>query len=90
MASIEVKVKKLDAELARYKEQMSKLRNGPGKARIRNLWIHPLEYVDLNASGTERHTTTSSQDTEAEEDVRITDGATHAADFQHGVCCPGD
>ena len=31
MQSIEVKVKKLDAELARYKEQMSKLRNGPGK-----------------------------------------------------------
>ena len=31
MASIEVKIKKLDGELARYKEQMSKLRNGPGK-----------------------------------------------------------
>jgi charged multivesicular body protein 5 len=31
MASIEVKVKKLDGELARYKEQMNKLRNGPGK-----------------------------------------------------------
>ena len=31
IASIEVKVKKLDGELARYKDQMSKLRNGPGK-----------------------------------------------------------
>jgi hypothetical protein len=31
MSTIEVKVKKLDGELARYKEQMSKLRNGPGK-----------------------------------------------------------
>ncbi|KAI0832599.1 vacuolar protein sorting-associated protein 60 [Trametes gibbosa] len=31
MASIEVKVKKLDGELARYKEQMARLRNGPGK-----------------------------------------------------------
>lgn len=31
MASIEVKVRKLDGELARYKEQMSKLRPGPGK-----------------------------------------------------------
>jgi charged multivesicular body protein 5 len=31
MASIEVKIRKLDAELARYKEQMSKLRPGPGK-----------------------------------------------------------
>lgn len=30
-ATIEVKIKKLDGELARYKEQMSKLRNGPGK-----------------------------------------------------------
>ena len=29
--AIEVKIKKLDGELARYKEQMSKLRNGPGK-----------------------------------------------------------
>jgi len=33
MASIEVKVRKLDGELARYKDQMSKLRNGPGKVR---------------------------------------------------------
>lgn len=31
VASIEVKIKKLDGELGRYKEQMSKLRNGPGK-----------------------------------------------------------
>ena len=31
MASIEVKIKKLDGELARYKEQMGRLRNGPGK-----------------------------------------------------------
>lgn len=31
MASIEVKVRKLDGELARYKEQMGKLRDGPGK-----------------------------------------------------------
>ena len=29
--AIEVKIKKLEAELVRYKEQMSKLRNGPGK-----------------------------------------------------------
>ncbi len=31
--SIEVKIKKLDGELNRYKEQMSKLKNGPGKVR---------------------------------------------------------
>jgi charged multivesicular body protein 5 len=35
MASIEVKIKKLDAELGRYKEQMAKLKNGPGKVRFR-------------------------------------------------------
>ena len=29
--AIEVKIKKLDGELTRYKEQMSKLRSGPGK-----------------------------------------------------------
>lgn len=31
MSSIEVKIRKLDGELSRYKEQMNKLRNGPGK-----------------------------------------------------------
>ena len=34
MGSIEVKIKKPDGELARYKEQMAKLRNGPGKVRV--------------------------------------------------------
>lgn len=38
MQSIEVKVKKLDAELGRYKEQMSKLRSGPGKV-MKFIWI---------------------------------------------------
>lgn len=33
VGSIEVKIKKLDGELGRYKEQMSKLRPGPGKVR---------------------------------------------------------
>ena len=37
IASIEVKIKKLDGELARYKEQMSKLRPGPGKVRFTRL-----------------------------------------------------
>lgn len=36
MASIEVKVRKLDGELARYKEQMGKLRGGPGKVIYSN------------------------------------------------------
>ncbi|KAG8218565.1 Snf7-domain-containing protein [Butyriboletus roseoflavus] len=34
IASIEVNIKKLDGELMRYKEQMNKLRNGPGKRAI--------------------------------------------------------
>ncbi|TFK71765.1 vacuolar protein sorting-associated protein 60 [Pluteus cervinus] len=34
MASVEVKIRKLDGELSRYKEQMSKMRNGPGKNAI--------------------------------------------------------
>lgn len=39
MASIEVKVRKLDGELGRYKEQMSKLRNGPGKVPSNDLTL---------------------------------------------------
>ena len=35
MSSIEVKIRKLDGELSKYKEQMNKLRNGPGKVRTR-------------------------------------------------------
>jgi charged multivesicular body protein 5 len=31
MGSVQVKIRKLDGELARYKEQMAKLRSGPGK-----------------------------------------------------------
>ena len=83
MASIEVKVKKLDAELARYKDQMSKLRNGPGKVHLGS----PNDFLfGLNVTHTECDTTTSTQDAETEEDVRITDGAAHAANVQHGVC----
>ncbi|PPQ65597.1 hypothetical protein CVT26_000546 [Gymnopilus dilepis] len=43
MASIEVKVRKLDGELARYKEQMSKLRNGPGKNAIQQRALRTLK-----------------------------------------------
>ncbi|KAK1231836.1 Vacuolar protein-sorting-associated protein 60 [Marasmius sp. AFHP31] len=42
-ASIEVKIKKLDGELARYKEQMSKLRNGPGKNAIQQRALRTLK-----------------------------------------------
>jgi charged multivesicular body protein 5 len=37
MSSIEVKIKKLDGELGRYKDQMSKLRNGPGRVNFLHL-----------------------------------------------------
>ncbi|KAF8076617.1 vacuolar protein sorting-associated protein 60 [Lyophyllum atratum] len=43
VASIEVKVRKLDAELGRYKEQMSKLRNGPGKNAIQQRALRTLK-----------------------------------------------
>ncbi|CAG8486730.1 10774_t:CDS:2 [Paraglomus occultum] len=33
--AVEVKIKKYDAELARYKEQMNKMRDGPGKNAIK-------------------------------------------------------
>ena len=35
IGSIEVKIKKLDADLVKYREQMKPLREGPGKVRSR-------------------------------------------------------
>ncbi|KAF7332274.1 Vacuolar protein sorting-associated protein 60 [Mycena kentingensis (nom. inval.)] len=43
IASIEVKIKKLDGELGRYKEQMAKLRNGPGKNAIQQRALRTLK-----------------------------------------------
>ncbi|EKM80009.1 hypothetical protein AGABI1DRAFT_113246 [Agaricus bisporus var. burnettii JB137-S8] len=43
MASIEVKVRKLDGELARYKDQMSKMRGGPGKEAIQQRALRTLK-----------------------------------------------
>lgn len=43
VGSIEVKIRKLDGELARYKEQMSKLRNGPGKDAIQQRALRTLK-----------------------------------------------
>jgi len=50
MASIEIKVRKLDGELARYKEQMAKLRNGPGKVSAAQSLCISLSYHLLLAS----------------------------------------
>jgi len=43
ISAIEVKVKKLDGELLRYKDQMSRLRPGPGKAAIQERAIRVLK-----------------------------------------------
>ncbi|KAM5535515.1 hypothetical protein V8D89_010852 [Ganoderma adspersum] len=50
MASIEVKIKKLDGELARYKEQMGRLRNGPGKNAIQERALRTLKQKRLYES----------------------------------------
>jgi len=50
MQSVEVKIKKLDAELGRYKEQMSKLRNGPGKDAIQQRALRTLKQKKLYES----------------------------------------
>ncbi|KAG8833089.1 hypothetical protein FRC18_004202, partial [Serendipita sp. 400] len=42
-ASIEVKVRKLEAELARYKEQMSKMRDGPSKRSVQERALRTLK-----------------------------------------------
>ncbi|KAG6880172.1 hypothetical protein C0992_004624 [Termitomyces sp. T32_za158] len=47
VASIEVKVKKLDTELVRYKEQLSKLRNGPGKNAVQQRALRTLRQKKL-------------------------------------------
>ncbi|KAF8897753.1 Snf7-domain-containing protein [Infundibulicybe gibba] len=52
VASIEVKIKKLDAELGRYKEQMSKIRNGPGKAAIQQRALRTLKQKKMNTMAT--------------------------------------
>ncbi|KAK0491240.1 vacuolar protein sorting-associated protein 60 [Armillaria novae-zelandiae] len=50
IASIEVKIKKLDGELGRYKEQMSKLRNGPGKQAIQQRALRTLKQKKMYES----------------------------------------
>ncbi|KAI5118767.1 hypothetical protein M0805_005648 [Coniferiporia weirii] len=50
MQSVEVKIKKLDAELGRYKEQMSKLRSGPGKSAIEQRALRTLKQKKMYES----------------------------------------
>ncbi|KAF9226665.1 hypothetical protein BS17DRAFT_495843 [Gyrodon lividus] len=49
-ASIEVNIKKLDGELMRYKDQMSKLRNGPGKKAIEQRALRVLRQKKMYES----------------------------------------
>ena len=83
IGSIEVKVKKLDGELARYKEQMSKLRNGPGKVIILCSRLVQLIWFIFRLGC---HPTAGPPNTEAKTDVwRATEPAC-SAEFQHGIC----
>ncbi|KAJ3332044.1 hypothetical protein HDU93_009376, partial [Gonapodya sp. JEL0774] len=45
--SVDVKIRKLDAELLRYKEQMAKLRDGPGKNAIKQKAMRVLKQRKL-------------------------------------------
>jgi hypothetical protein len=69
-------MKRLDAELMKYKEQMSKMRDGPGK--VRRDWKLVCKVVECGeAKGDE--------DLAAEEDVRGTTGPVDAAVVQYGT-----
>ncbi|KIJ56768.1 hypothetical protein M422DRAFT_72912 [Sphaerobolus stellatus SS14] len=48
--SIEVKVRKLDAELGRYKDQMSKMRPGPGKNAVQARAMNVLKQKKMYES----------------------------------------
>ncbi|KZW04345.1 putative charged multivesicular body protein 5 [Exidia glandulosa HHB12029] len=43
IGAIEVKIKKLDAELVKFREQMAKLRNGPGKTAVEQRALRVLK-----------------------------------------------
>jgi hypothetical protein len=84
MGSIEVKVKKLDAELGVFKAQMAKMRDGPGKVSRSRRWrqvessLRPDDYTAhrlfvlvlvLMLMQLERGASESAPDVEAEEAV---------------------
>ncbi|CAH7670728.1 Snf7 family [Phakopsora pachyrhizi] len=52
--NIEVKVRKLDAELIRYKDSMKKLRDGPGKAAMQQRAMRVLKQKKLYESQLEQ------------------------------------
>jgi hypothetical protein len=97
MGSIEVKVKKLDAELGVFKAQMAKMRDGPGKVSGVSLpsWtVHPtwdkgqwngVLVPEPVLMPLERGTSEGAPDVEAEEAVWRAVGPAPATDIQHGA-----
>jgi charged multivesicular body protein 5 len=45
--SVEVKVKRLDAELLKYREQMSRMRDGPAKNAVKQKALRVLQQKKL-------------------------------------------
>ena len=84
IASIEVNVKKLDGELMRYKEQMSKLRNGPGKVTCPTAHTLFSMLTSMSADAESDRTTCPSRPS-TKEDVRRPTRPTGTTDVQHAV-----
>ncbi|CAG8802982.1 27071_t:CDS:2, partial [Racocetra persica] len=50
VSAVEVKIKKLDGELAKYKDQMKKMREGPGKNAVKNKALRVLKQKKMYES----------------------------------------
>ncbi|CAG8537588.1 107_t:CDS:2 [Cetraspora pellucida] len=50
VSAVEVKIKKLDGELAKYKDQMKKMRDGPGKNAVKNKALRVLKQKKMYES----------------------------------------
>jgi len=81
VAAIEVKVRKLDGELARYKEQMGKLRDGPGKVRY-----PPPRLSHTDESIQARNPTTGPAHSATTQIIRSSTRTANSTNIQHGVC----
>ena len=76
--SVEVKIKRIDAELMKYKTQMGKMRDGPAKVGVlskKTTCSHQPELCE----------TESTSSIAAKEDVRRSTRPANAAIFQHGA-----
>lgn len=50
VATVEVKIKKLDGELARYRDQLNKMRDGPGKNAVKQRALRVLQQKKMYES----------------------------------------